>query len=145
MYVEREREVERERRRQHVGGMVSDSWQRAGVVTVTRNESTYYYCRPRCDLQDAGETWWPPLCVFKPSFDCQSGRHKHKHKHNSTCLALCCCCCCSCCFLCFLLNNWCAVCAPVAVVRRTYKLYFNKKTNEKFNGAIKHKRTLKST
>lgn len=34
-------------------GMVSGSWQRAGVVT--RNESTYYYCRPRCDLQDAGE------------------------------------------------------------------------------------------
>lgn len=44
------REVEKEVEK----GMVSDSWKRAGVVT--RNESTYYYCRPRCDLQDADET-----------------------------------------------------------------------------------------
>lgn len=48
-----EREGGREEEKEVEKGMVSDSWHRAGVVT--RNESTYYYCRPRCDLQDAGE------------------------------------------------------------------------------------------
>lgn len=40
--------------------------------------------------------------------------------------------------------SWLWLC-PCPCCDYTYKLYFNKKTNEEFNGAIKHKKTLKNT